>query len=83
MGIIKHRKGKSKMNIETETPLLSMQECMSYLTSKGIPCKTRKTFYRMIEDFNIPYINTNPHGKHEIRRFPLDRLEEIIADLKL
>lgn len=58
--------------------LLTMQEAMDFLTEKGFPCRSRSTFYKMLENFNIPYTNTNPNGKHEVRRFPLAGLNEFV-----
>lgn len=60
--------------------LLTMQEAMDFLTDKGFPCRSRSTFYKMLENFNIPYTNTNPNGKHEVRRFPLNGLNEFLRN---
>ena len=65
-----------------EDPLLSMREAMEYIDSKGIPCKSRSTFYRLIHDFKIPYINTNPEGKHKMRVFPISGLNEFLSKAK-
>lgn len=51
--------------------MLTMQEAMDFLTDKGFPCRSRSTFYKMLENFNIPYTNINLGGKNEVRRFPL------------
>lgn len=59
--------------------MLTMQEAMKYLSDKGVPCKSRNTFYRVLDEFNIPYTNMNPSGKHEIRRFPLSGLQEFLT----
>lgn len=61
-----------------ENRMLTMQEAMDYLTNKGIPCRSRSTFYKIIENFDIPYTNINPGGKHEVRRFPLSGLENFL-----
>lgn len=55
--------------------MLTMQEAMDFLTDKGFPCRSRSTFYRVLQEFDIPYTNLNPGGKHEIRRFPLTGLK--------
>ena len=60
--------------------VLSMQEAMEYLTAHGFACKSRSTLYRMLEDFNIHYININPSGKNEIRRFPLASLNKFLIE---
>lgn len=57
---------------------LTMQETMDYLSDKGFPCRSRSTFYRVIDDFKIPFIDTNPHGKHAIRRFPLSVIQDFL-----
>jgi hypothetical protein len=60
--------------------LVSMREAMDYLNTKGVPCKCRSTFYRIIKEFNIPYTNTNPNGKHEVRRFNTRNLQQFVRD---
>lgn len=62
----------------THERMLTMQEAMDYLTDKGIPCRSRSTFYKIIGSFDIPYTNINPGGKHEVRRFPLSGLEKFL-----
>lgn len=64
--------------IEPSERMLTMQETMDYLSERGIPCKSRSTFYRVVEQFNIPYTNVNPGGKHEIRRFSLTVLNKFL-----
>lgn len=61
-----------------EDKALTMQEAMDYLTDKGFPCRSRSTFYRVLDDFDIKYINLNPEGKHEIRRFPQSTLKAFL-----
>lgn len=63
----------------TPTRLATMQEAMEYLSSKGIPCKSRDTFYRILRDFNVPFVNTNPNGKNAIRRFDWAELERVVT----
>jgi hypothetical protein len=58
--------------------LLTMAETMKYLADRNVPCSSRKSFYRLLEDYKIPYINTNPRGKHEIRRFKISDLEKFL-----
>lgn len=58
--------------------MLTMQEAMDYLSDKGVPCKSRATFYRIIEDFEVPYVNTNPKGRHEVRRFSQEALNKVL-----
>lgn len=58
--------------------LVSMREAMEYLDTKGIPCKCRSTFYRILDEFNIPYTDTNPNGKHRVRRFSVRSLQEFV-----
>jgi hypothetical protein len=55
--------------------MLTMQQAMKYLSDKGIPCRSRSTFYRVISDFNIEYTDLNPSGSNKIRRFPLSGLQ--------
>jgi len=59
--------------------MLTMQEAMDYLSSKGFPCKSRSTFYRVLDEFQIPFTDINPNGKHRIRRFPISGLQEFLA----
>ena len=63
---------------EEDEKLLTMQQAMDYLTSYGISCKSRKTFYKLLDDFNIPYTNMNPSGAYEMRRFPLTGLKRFL-----
>lgn len=58
--------------------MLTMQEAMEYLTDKGFPCRSRSTFYKILDNFDIRYTNINPGGKHEVRRFPLSGLEDFL-----
>jgi hypothetical protein len=51
---------------------------MDYLSDKGVPCKSRATFYRILEDFKVPYVNVNPKGKHEVRRFTVGGLDKVL-----
>lgn len=64
----------------THSRLLTMQEAMDYLTEKGFPCRSRSTFYKVLNSFEIPYTNINRGGKNEIRRFPLSGLEQFLRD---
>ena len=61
-----------------EDGLLTMQQAMDYLTSYGISCRSRKTFYKLLDDFNIPYTDINPNGVYEVRRFPLKGLKHFL-----
>lgn len=58
--------------------MLTMQEAMDYLTDKGIPCRSRSTFYKILDNFKIPFTDINKGGKHSIRRFPLSGLEKFL-----
>lgn len=58
--------------------LLTMQQAMDYLSEKGFPCRSRSTFYKLIENFDIRYININPEGKNQVRRFALSKLNEFL-----
>lgn len=71
---------KPKLNYKMPEPerMLTMQEAMDYLSIKGLPCRSRITFYRILDDFNVKYINTNPRGKHEVRRFALEDLDKVL-----
>ena len=79
MATIRKRKSDTKQGPASDR-MLTMQEAMDYLSARGFPCKSRSTFYRVLRDFKIPYTNINPHGKHEIRRFPLSGLEEFLRE---
>lgn len=58
--------------------MLTMQEAMNYLSTRGFPCKSRSTFYRVLDEFEIPYTDVNPSGKHKIRRFPVSGLIDFL-----
>lgn len=60
--------------------MLTMQEAMDYLSDKGYPCRSRSTFYKMLENFDIPYTNINPGGTNEVRRFPVVGLETFVRN---
>lgn len=62
----------------TNERMLTMQEAMDYLTEKGFPCRSRSTFYKMLDNFEIKYTNINPGGKNEVRRFPLSGLNKFL-----
>lgn len=65
-------------NAKFDTTLLTMSEAMEYLSNKGIPCRSRTKFYRIIKDFNIGYVNVNKSGKNEIRRFTKEELDKVL-----
>lgn len=75
---LKPRPSNSPTSMPVDLRMLTMQEAMDYLSNKGIPCKSRSTFYRIIKDFSLPYVNVNPSGKHEVRRFAVDGLARIL-----
>jgi len=58
--------------------MLTMQEAMDYLTEKGFPCRSRSTFYKMLDNFELQYTNINPGGKNEVRRFPLSGINAFL-----
>jgi hypothetical protein len=64
-----------KKSTESLDKLLTMQQAMDYLSERGFPCKSRNTFYRIVEDFKIPYTVVNPNGKYEIKRFSRHELQ--------
>lgn len=69
-----------KHRVVRDEKLLTMQEAMEYLNQYGYPCKSRSTFYRLLEDFSIQYLNVNPCGKNRIRRFPVSGLKQFIKE---
>jgi hypothetical protein len=71
---------KIKLNNDREgidQRMLTMQEAMEYLAGYGIPCKSRKTFYKLLP--KIQYTNTNICGKNETRRFALPVLNKYLV----
>lgn len=62
----------------TPDRLVSMQEAMDYLSEKGLPCRSRSTFYRVIREFGIEYVDTNPNGKNEMRKFAKANLDHVL-----
>jgi hypothetical protein len=69
---------KSKSTYPAPDRMLTMQEAMKYLSDKGFPCRSRSTFYRVLEEFDIQFMDLNPSGKHAIRRFPLSGLQKFL-----
>lgn len=59
--------------------LLTMQEAIEYLSNRGFPCRSRNTFYRILEEFELPFMDTNPHGKNRMRRFPVSGLSSFLT----
>lgn len=56
--------------------LLTLREAQTYLSLYGLPVKSRKTFYRLIEVvYSIPYEDMNPGGQRRRRVFDMDVLE--------
>jgi len=66
------------LKLKQNEKMLNMQQAMDYLSDKGVPCRSRATFYRIIEDFKVDYVNVNPRGKHEVRRFTLEGLSKVL-----
>ena len=77
MALKRKQPNHRKVTAGTER-MLTMQEAMEYLSSRGVPCKSRATFYRILKDFNIQYVNINPHGTNEVRRFPPEALGKLL-----
>ena len=63
----------------SEEERFTMQQAMDYLVKKGIPCRSRGTFYRILRDFDVKYVNSNPNGKHKTRRFSQAELDRVVA----
>lgn len=74
----KNKAVKSEEAPKRARKMITMQEAMKYLSDKGVPCKSRTTFYRILEDFNVPYVDINPNGKHAVRRFNKDDLDKVL-----
>lgn len=72
------RKAVEQVDYLSNERMLTMQEAMEYLTEKGFPCRSRSTFYKILNNFDIKYTNINPGGKNEVRRFPLTGLEDFL-----
>jgi len=72
------KRGPQRKKAANTEHMLTMREAMEYLSDKGMPCKSRATFYRMIKDFDIKYVNANPHGTNEVRRFPPEELSKLL-----
>lgn len=89
MSILARKAGELQMSLKrraasyTDEKALTMQEAMDYLSDRGFPCKSRSTFYRILKEFRIPYSNINPRGKHKIRRFQQQALDEFIQKQEL
>lgn len=66
------------LKLKQNETMLNMEQAMDYLSDKGVPCKSRATFYRILKDFNVPYVNVNPCGKHEVRRFTSEGLNKVL-----
>ena len=66
------------LKLKQNETMLNMQQAMDYLSDKGVPCKSRATFYRILKDFKVPYVNVNPQGKHQVRRFGMEGLNKVL-----
>lgn len=60
--------------------LMPMKMAMDYLVEHGVACRSRKSFYKLLENFRIPYVDLNPGGKKASRRFRKDDLDTFIKD---
>jgi excisionase family DNA binding protein len=61
------------MGIKSEEGTLTMQEAMHYLK-----INSRSTFYRLLTQGKISYVNLNPTGDYEIRRFKKSMLDKYL-----
>jgi excisionase family DNA binding protein len=50
--------------------VMTMEEAMAYLR-----INSRSTFYKLLEEGKIKYVNLNRKGRYEIRRFTKDSLD--------
>ena len=73
------RPAPRRSSVVSTERMLTMQEAMEYLTDKGVPCKSRATFYRILRDFDVKHVDVNPNGKNAVRRFPPESLVEILV----
>jgi hypothetical protein len=78
MLVNKKPKVQTQANKPSADKMLTMQQAMDYLSDKGVPCKSRATFYRILHDFGVQYVNMNPYGKNEIRRFKVTDLNKVL-----
>lgn len=75
------------MTVQNETgeEMMTMPEAQEYLVSYGVPVRSRFTFYRYLDEYQIPFINLTPWSRYANRRFrkaDLDKfLEERYADI--
>lgn len=77
---------KKKSTVQSCTPpktkgvgkMITMQQAMDYLSEKGVPCRSRATFYRILEDFGVQFVDINPNGKHKVRRFSTEELNKVL-----
>lgn len=49
--------------------LLSANEAQAYLVSFGVPVKSRDSFYRYIERFDIKFFDMTPDSRKTTRQF--------------
>lgn len=57
--------------------IMTMAQAMQYLSEiYGFPCRSRKSFYELEENFDIPEIDLNPGGVKKTRRFRKSQLDE-------
>lgn len=61
--------------------IMDMQTAMQYLSEVyNFPCRSRKSFYKLMKRFHIPEVNLNPGGVKKTRRFHKADLDEFAKD---
>lgn len=61
--------------------IMNMATAMKYLSEEyGFPCKSRKSFYKLIREFKIPERDLNPSGVKKTRRFYKEDLDAFAKD---
>lgn len=59
---------------------LKMQEVQDMLTRAGFNCASRRSFYKRLNEWKIPYKELNPGGIKKNRRFRKSDIEKLIED---
>jgi hypothetical protein len=66
--------------IKTPSKVLTQEEAMAYL-KEHLKVNSRSTFYRLIKQGKLKGINLNEGGKYAVRRFAVEELDALIAEM--
>jgi len=61
--------------------MFTMPEAQEYLVSHGVPVRSRSSFYKRIDEHNLPYVDLTPSSRYENRRFRKGDLDKFLETL--